>query len=563
MRFAFSFFLLLAVTLAYAQQKSYPAGYFRYPLSIAPKLNANFGEMRPNHFHMGLDLFTERRENLPLYAAADGYVARLKIEPGGFGRAIYLNHPNGLTTLYAHMNDFMPELEAYLKTKQYETESWRSELTLPANLFPVKKGQFIGYSGNTGGSQGPHVHFEIRETVSEKCLNPLLFSFNIPDQVPPDLKNIAVYDRNQSIYEQSPRVFQLIKKENVYRPSSVIKVNTDKVVLAIHATDRMTGVPNANGIFKVSVFEGSKQIGGFSIDKVGYDETRYLNAHIDHKIRSSGGAYLQLLFPLEGDQLDIYNPNLRNTYLYLNDTMLHSLRLEVADPNGNVSKSLIQIQRSSWVKTVPVASGILMKAKELNVFENDLVQLVIPENGLYDSIYFRYETLPSVIQNSYSKSFRLHDPKIPVHSYFTVRIKADKQVPYPLRDKMIMVRTEKSEKNVAKANWEWGWYTSAFRDFGDFTLVADDVPPTISLPGVMDGADLSRAKRIVASVNDNYSSIKNFRAELDGKWLMFSQKGRTFTYNFDEYCEPGEHILKIMVDDEAGNRTTKEWIFRR
>jgi hypothetical protein len=563
MRFALYSLLLLMVSGAYAQQKSYPAGYFRYPLAIAPKLNANFGEMRPNHFHMGLDLFTERRENLPIYAAADGYVARLKIEPGGFGRAIYLNHPNGFTTLYAHMNDFMPELEAYLKKKQYEAESWRTELTLPANLFPVKKGQFIGYSGNTGGSQGPHVHFEIRETVSEKCLNPLLFGFNIPDQVTPDLKNLAIYDRNQSIYEQAPRIVPLAKKSNVYAPSSVIKLSTDKISIAIHATDRMTGVPNANGIFKVAVFEGSKQIGGFRIDRIGYDETRYLNAHIDHKTRASGGAYLQFLFPLEGDQLDIYQPNPRSTFISLNDTLVHTLRIEVSDPYGNTSVSMIQIQRTGWIKPVFPATGVLMKANELNVFENDNIQLVIPENGLYDSVYFRYAALPALLPQSYSQSFYLHEPKIPVHSYFTVRIKADKQVPYPLRDKMIIVRTEKNESNVAKANWELGWYTSAFRDFGDFTLVADNEPPTITLPGVANGANLSRATRIVATVNDNYLSVKNFRAELDGKWLMFSQKGRTFTYKFDENCGPGEHILKIMVDDEAGNRTTKEWRFSR
>lgn len=563
MRFALCSLLLLMVAGAYAQQKTYPAGYFRYPLSIAPKLNANFGEMRPNHFHMGLDLFTERRENLPIYAAADGYVARLKIEPGGFGRAIYLNHPNGFTTLYAHMNDFMPELEAYLKKKQYEAESWRTELTLPANLFPVKKGQFIGYSGNTGGSQGPHVHFEIRETVSEKCLNPLLFGFNIPDQVAPDLKNLAVYDRNQSIYEQAPRIVPLVKKSNVYSPSSVIKVSTDKVSIAIHATDRMSGVPNANGIFKVAVFEGSKQIGGFRIDRVGYDETRYLNAHIDHKTKAAGGAYLQFLFPLEGDQLDIYQPVPHSSYFSLNDTLVHTLRMEVSDPYGNTSVTMIQIQRIGWIKQISPATGVLMKAKELNVFENDNVQLVIPENGLYDSIYFRYAVLPALLPQAYSQSFHLHEPKIPVHSYFTVRIKADKQVPYPLRDKMIIVRTEKSESNVAKANWELGWYNSTFRDFGDFTLVADNEPPTITLPGVANGANLSRATRIVATVNDNYQSIKNFRAELDGKWLMFSQKGRTFTYRFDENCGPGEHILKIMVDDEAGNRTTKEWRFSR
>jgi murein DD-endopeptidase MepM/ murein hydrolase activator NlpD len=191
--------------------------------------------MRPNHFHMGLDLYTEKRENLPIYAAAEGHVARVKIEPGGFGRAIYLDHPNGYTTLYAHMNDFMPELEKYLKAWQYEKQSWMADLEIPPGVFPVKKGQFIGYSGNTGGSQGPHVHFEIRETATDKCLNPLLFGFNIPDNVPPDLVRMAVYDRNRSTYEQSPSVHALIKKGGYYQSSGIIEVKTDKVLVSLQA----------------------------------------------------------------------------------------------------------------------------------------------------------------------------------------------------------------------------------------------------------------------------------------------------------------------------------------
>jgi murein DD-endopeptidase MepM/ murein hydrolase activator NlpD len=175
--------------------QSYPKGYFRYPLDIPPKLNANFGEMRPNHFHMGLDLYTNKRENLPVYAAADGYIARVKIESGGFGHALYIAHPNGYTTLYAHMNAFLPEVEAWIKAAQYKKESWSVELEATPDQFPVRKGQVVGQSGNTGASQGPHVHFEIRETKTDKCLNPLLFGFSIPDNVPPDISRLAIYDR--------------------------------------------------------------------------------------------------------------------------------------------------------------------------------------------------------------------------------------------------------------------------------------------------------------------------------------------------------------------------------
>ena len=212
---------------------------FDYPLDIQPRLNANFGEMRPNHFHMGLDLNTQAKENLPVFAPADGFVSRVKIESGGFGRAIYLNHPNGLTTVYAHMNMFMPEVEKFLEKKQYEQESWKIDLQVPVALFKVRKGQIIGYSGNTGASEGPHVHFEIRDTKTENCLNPLMFGVDMQDHVAPDLYQLVFYDYDKSIYEQLPVMVGLVKKGNAYYPIKKIELPYEKVMIGIIARDRL------------------------------------------------------------------------------------------------------------------------------------------------------------------------------------------------------------------------------------------------------------------------------------------------------------------------------------
>jgi murein DD-endopeptidase MepM/ murein hydrolase activator NlpD len=537
----------------------YPQGYFRYPLDIAPRLNANFGEMRPNHFHMGLDLFTLRKENLPILAAADGYIARVKIEPGGFGNAIYINHPNGFTTLYAHMNDFMPALQQYVRQQQYSAERWEQDLGIPAGRFPVKKGEFIGYSGNTGGSQGPHVHFEIRETASEKCLNPLLFGFSIPDNVPPVIHKIAIYNRDQSVYEQTPVVVAAQRSTEGYR-ALVPRLKFRNLLIAVQATDQMSGVPNSNGIYKATLYEGSTELAGFTIDGIGYDQTRFLNAHIDYRTKLSGGSYLQFLTPLTGDGLSIYKQK-PGSHVELRDMAPHPFRLEVRDPQSNASSLYFTLQRSEENAPREARAGNLMRPGEINVFENENVEMYLPENALYDSVYFRYAVVPGASPEAYSPVHSLHTDRVPLHVPCTVRIRPDRTIPYNLRDRMLIRVVTRGNRDVRKANWEMGKYVAAFRDLGTFQLVADDKPPVLS--GIEANADVSRASKIVVRVQDDNDDVANFRAELDGNWIRFVQRGNSFTYVMDEKCPPGEHELKISVYDIAGNNTTRVYKIKR
>jgi murein DD-endopeptidase MepM/ murein hydrolase activator NlpD len=234
--------LLYAPLSAFEQTKdTYPKNYFRWPLELKPAIVANLGELRPNHWHMGLDIRTNQKENQLVYAAAAGYIAKIRIESSGFGQCIWINHPNGLTTLYGHLNAFFPELAEYVKEQQYKQETWAIELDFPKEKFPVSKGQFIAYSGNTGGSQGPHLHFEIRDTKTDECINPLLFAMPLQDKVPPSILKLAIYDRSTSIYEQVTSFFPLRKTDNGYvvLNTPVIKTGLDKLSFAIQAFDRL------------------------------------------------------------------------------------------------------------------------------------------------------------------------------------------------------------------------------------------------------------------------------------------------------------------------------------
>jgi murein DD-endopeptidase MepM/ murein hydrolase activator NlpD len=537
-------------------------------------LAANFGELRPNHYHMGLDCKTDKKQNIPVYSVSDGYIAHVRIEPLGFGRAIYINHPNGLTTLYGHLNDFFPELERYVKEQQYNQESWQVFLDIPPDLFPVTKKQFIAYSGNTGGSQGPHLHFEIRDTKTDKVLNPLLFGLPVKDDVPPTILRLAVYDRCLSTYSQSPKLLGLKKVNGIYVPASALIVsNTDKVSFGISAFDRYTGSANPNGIYEAVLYDNTVPVVGFQLDSISYDETRYLNAHIDHKLRLSGGPFVEHLSRLPGYPEGVYKDFSGDGVIDLEDNSIHQIKIVVKDTYANTSVLQFSVKRGTVREKNPADANTAKSSYYqqkyfhpgfINIFEKDDIQLVLGENDLYDSIRFNYSEKPSASNLAVSDLHIVQTDLVPVHGYFTIRLKSNRKLSTIDMDRTIIQRSWGGKTDVQKPKQEGDWFTGHFRNFGNFQLLLDNSPPTITPIGIRENANLSRASQIIFVVRDNNHEIKNFRVELDGRWLRFSNdKGWSFIYKFDEMCLPGNHELKVSVEDEAGNLSTKNFHFTR
>jgi murein DD-endopeptidase MepM/ murein hydrolase activator NlpD len=553
--------LSVSYNISFAQeipQTGYPQGYFRDPLDLPIHLAGNFGELRPGHFHMGLDMKTNGRIGFPVHASADGYISRVKIESAGFGNAIYINHPNGYTTVYVHLDHFTPALEAYVKEQQYKLERWEVLLDIPPDLFPVKQGDIIAASGNTGGSMAPHLHFEIRDTRTDENRNPFLFGLPIVDNQPPVLSRVGVYDGDQSTYLQVPRLYPLLPVSGGYTvPGHEVVTHDSRVRLAIGAIDHQTGSANKLGIYSATVFLDGKPVNGFTLDRFGYDLTRYVNAHTDYSLKIGGGPYVQFLSPLPGDLLPVYHPATEDGLIDLAGEQPHTVRIEVKDAVGNTSVATFTLRR---VGPAPIMDqGNLFLPNQVNVFENDSLLVYLPVHALYDAVrpVFRDLGYPAAEPGSVPLSpvYSVLPSSIPIQDSFTVSIHPPSEPVDFEFGKYVIFEKGAGSHHVGRVTWSKGWASTKLRDLGEFRLLRDDAPPEIRPLGWTDGTRVTNREVISVAVKDNLGPVNGFRAELDGKWLMFSYKGDIYTYRFDAHFPTGEHVLTLSVYDEAGNLT--------
>jgi murein DD-endopeptidase MepM/ murein hydrolase activator NlpD len=584
----------------------YPSIYFRNPLGIPMSLAANFGELRSNHYHMGLDIRTQHRENLPVYAAADGYIARVQIGSFGFGQAIYICHPNGYTTVYGHLNRFIPALAAYVEQQQYRQQSWSVNLTIPPALFPVKQGEQIAWSGNTGGSEGPHLHFEIRRTADDVNLNPLLFGLPVEDHVAPRITGLAWYDGNQGIYDQSPHILPP-------KSGSVLAVPVTRIGFSISASDAQSGSSNPNGIYRAVLEEDNRPVIGFQLDRISYDHTRNINAHIDYKTRATGGPFLQQLFFLPGYPFpSIYripgpsggidparpgdaDPAARDGdttqrirvsarpadgFIDLSDGRPHLIHIEVFDTRNNAAFVEFNVQYKPTTildsavspNSATPAPGKKFYPGMVDGIEGENCAFYLGEKSLYDSVNVGVTvsgypgsglSLPGGVTPVYTIGARW----IPLLDPVLVRLRLQDRGELDTASstaRIVMVCFDGDEKDVQLPEWKGTWASGRFGEFGDFQLVYDSIAPVITPIGALEGADLSHAARIAFRVSDNLGALRHFRAELDGRWLCFTNdKGLAYIYTIDRHCPRGAHTLKVTVEDVAGNRAEAEYHFKR
>lgn len=562
MRFCF-IFLLFPVLL---QAQEYPKDYFRSPMDLPVHPSGTFGELRGNHFHAGLDFRTNQREGYPVFAAASGYVSRIKVSTYGYGTALYIDHPNGYTTLYGHLSEYSGKIADYVRVKQYEKKSFDIELFLKPGELTVTRGDVVALSGNSGGSGGPHLHFEYRDTKTEMIINPLLFGLDkkMKDNTAPAIKGLMVYPiTDDAVANESKKpvlVALKLQKDGTYLADKIMAKGS--IGFGIQATDKSVGSSGNNGIYRAALFVNGSPGFNYTFEKFTFDESRYINNFIDYSYFYYTGQRFQKMFTRTPYPLTIIKNNTTSGQLTITpDGTVTNYRIEVSDFHGNKSIINGSIEYSVNPATVMDAKKItpyFVKAANDHNYSKNNVSVFIPANAFYEDFYMDFDVKDSVLY--------LHNASVPVHSSITVSFDASGIPPQDLQKTFIAGFTDK-KITYNSSYMQDGRLTAKVRSLGNFKLATDTTPPRIYSPSFPEGKLLADDhKAFSLKISDDLSGIATFDAFINGKWALmhYDYKTKVIFYNFsDGITVPGRNNLKVTVTDGVGNSTTFETYFMR
>lgn len=531
--------------------------HFNLPMRIAPVLSGNFGEIRGNHFHSGLDFKTEKRTGIPVYAAADGWISRIRIDAYGLGYALYLDHPSGHTTVYGHLDRYAPSIDSLAKAAQYSIESFALDTLCPPKRFPVKAGQLIAYSGNSGSSGAPHLHFEIRDTPSEDALNPLIwFGDSIPDKQAPRIRQITLFAANdRGIIKGGLHRFTVAtvkRQDGSWTLQDSFPAAFGTFGLGIKAYDYMDNTNNIYGVWSIKLYKNDTLLYSNQMDRIVFSDTRFVNAMIDYSDWKRDNSIVMRSFLLPGNRWPYCFAVKKGLFTLKNGEVSH-FRYELSDRQGNSTKLLFTLKGASIPLPIAQHTGQFMDCNHSHTWEADGIRLELPKGALYDDLFFTAERTSG---NQHADIFRLHETSTPIHMAvpLSIRIKND-TVTKKSRYYLAKRSATGSWAIVGTGTYKNGWLTTPIKEFGTYTVLTDATPPKIT-PINSDNAVKNRLFRI--RVADNASGVVSWRGTIDGKWVLFSFNAHSseLKYVFDNgrlSRNNSRHTLVLTVTDACGN----------
>lgn len=544
---------LFSVTLFLMPMVVWAKDTLQMPLQVPIALSASFGELRPNHFHAGIDIKTEQRCGLPVYAVEDGYVSRVKMAQFGYGNCLYLTHPDkGITTVYAHLDAFNDTLTQWIENYQYEVEDFQIDVQFPDTLFPVKKGQLVAISGNTGSSGGPHVHFEVRNQDGEIAYEPQAY-FTIEDSIRPKFKKVGLRPALSDGTVNGQCVFQSYRtwQQTAGKYTTVPIEAWGKVGLEFMAFDYMNGQGNFYGLKRLEVYVDSVPTFTYQIDQFSFEHDRAINAFIDYaQWVAERETFMCAYMPMYQPLALFWARN--DGYLLVDEERDYQVTAIAYDYAGNSSQVDFVIRGKKEPSPLMCQQhGEYFSCQNINYFQQDSLKLLLPRQALYNDLYFKYTAALDTTLNT--TVYSLHYNTTPLHESGVLQVPIQADTLLNKEQYYLAYKNVYNQWNYVPATYNDGNMVGEINRLGDYTVLTDTVPPTITM--------LSKGRyKLVLRIGDKQTDIRSYKGYIDNQWVLFSIDAKNrITYHYDpKRIARGKHTLRVEVEDRCGNVTVYE-----
>jgi hypothetical protein len=559
--------MLMFIVSVTVNAQMYPKDYFQSPMDTPLYLSAPFGSLRDNHFHSGMDIRTYEKEGLPVYAVADGYISRIKYSPYGYGKALYIDHPNGYTSVYGHLQNANGAIASYIKKYQYQIQSFDFDHFPGRDRIPVKKGDTIGWSGNTGGSTGPHLHFEIRNTKTEEIINPQWFGIPVVDEQAPAIKKLCTYIFTSNGSKQFKQ-YVLNYMNSLQTDSGTLFLDTilipkQLIGFGIDAVDYLFERKKEYSVYGLDFQMDSTDYYKFRMNKFPFNQSRCINAHIDYAWYKKEGERIQKLYVGEGNTIKLYS-YLRNKGRYLpQDTLAHLAMFTAYDFGMRQNKVYAYVKASDLVIPNEAIKNVVARClpnKPTN-FQNAFIKVTIPEKSLYDTLNIEYELLLKE-KDLLSATHSIHNIYTPLAKNISIAIRPDVLFKPEHQSKLLLAYSANGKNwRSAGGEFENGFVTVKNNVFGFYAVTIDTIVPIIT-PMFKPKLQATDSVSLKFKITDNLSGINTYRLLINSKWVLaeYDAKNDLLEYFFDENTPKGKFEIELFVSDKKGNTTTLKTI---
>ncbi len=550
MRAIFLSILQMFVFMGFAQ--NYPKKYFSSPIEKKLSISSNFGKIRTNHFHSGLDISTKLKSGVNIFAAAPGYISRVNISSTGYGKAVYITHPNGYVTVYGHLSEIKKKVTDYVNRIQHQKHRFNVDLFFPPDKFPVLKGEVIGKSGNTGRSFGAHLHFEIREKESELALNPLLFGFDAPDNEAPSIKSLHLYRFSDDSWQGN---YQEKYELNIHEGDTISSFG--KLGLGLEICDYLSKKKGNLDVYQLKLLVDDSLFFKYKFDRFSFDESRYINSFIDYsEIRRSGKKIIKCYID-PNNKLSIYKTHQTGLFNF-SDGKIHKLSISASDIIGNTSKFSFYIQSDSLQALLPIEKSKLIVKNidysKIEEYTTDSFRILFNKDCLYNNLEFKY-FVSNGLASAFSKYYYIHNPSIPLHNEATIEIKPINMPEYLKAKALIAGVGRKGSLFSVGGTWNNGFIQTNISSFGTYFVTIDTILPTIE-PIHYKTKKKKKSDFLNFKIKDDLSGIEEYVGFIDDNWALFEydEKNDLISCNLPkEKVSEGKHRIILWVRDKCNN----------